>query len=123
MSATIEPEDRLTLEQQSDRRRSRPILLSPPSGDHVDARGRKEVVYLQLLPAEAGDRPYQHGYDFVGSASADDDCCDLELVGGGSWICLCPQLIDDLVVELLLHFRIPNARISPRTTRTCKYCR
>lgn len=95
-SATIEPEDLLELEKQLDRRRSRPILLSPPSGDHVHAREDEEVVHVQLLPGRAGDRPYQHGCDSVGSASADDECCDLELVSGGSWVCSRPQLIDDL---------------------------
>lgn len=94
MSATIEPDDLPELEQQSDRRRSRSILLSPPSGGHADAREQKEVAHLLLLPEEAGGRPYQHRHDYVGSDSADDDCCDHELVGGNSWACFRPSAAD-----------------------------
>lgn len=101
MSATKEPEDLLELEQQqSDRRRSRPILLSPPSGDGVDTREQKQAVHLLLLPEEAEARPYQHGCDYVGSDSADDECCDLELVSEGSCACWRPQLIECVVVKL-----------------------
>lgn len=84
MPATIESEDLLGLDQQSDPRRSGPILRlpSPPLSDHDNAREQEGEAHPSLLLSdEAGGRPYQHGCVSARNGSADDDCCDLELVG------------------------------------------